>query len=328
MSARILIAIVLGLVLAPAAALAGDSDGPRLGVSVRVDERGLRVVEVIDGTPAEDAGIEPGDLLLTAGARRLRSVDDLRDAIARPRMVVLTLERDGERHRVAVPLGEGDAPSPASSQRRGGDHGRLLPDLFSGFREQPGDDAPAADRGDREPGGELLPDLGAFAPLLEGLTDTLDDLIRELERAVPELRDARGLIGFEAFVIDADGRPVAVRGIVGEIVGRDGDRLVVRPNETDIEHTFRLTPETLVLRGLGEGEARDLAEGERVFVLAAGERDEVRVAVIIGRGGVLGGIGGLLPFLGGIDGFGALVPFLDGTDGPGELLPRGESRGR
>ena len=62
----------LGVALAPADVAA------RLRRSVGLDERdGLFVRGVVEGSPADAAGIREGDLLVRAGDRDLRSPDDL-----------------------------------------------------------------------------------------------------------------------------------------------------------------------------------------------------------------------------------------------------------
>ena len=66
----------LGVALAPAAVAA------RLRKSVGLPERdGLLVRSVVDGSPAQGAGIQQGDLLVRAGDRDLRSADDLFDVL-------------------------------------------------------------------------------------------------------------------------------------------------------------------------------------------------------------------------------------------------------
>jgi carboxyl-terminal processing protease len=57
-----------------------------VGIDVARAKRGLRVVDVFDGSPAQRAGIRKGDLLLAAGGRPLagRSVDDASNLIKGP----------------------------------------------------------------------------------------------------------------------------------------------------------------------------------------------------------------------------------------------------
>lgn len=90
----------LGLVSTPA----------RLSPSavIRTGQReGLQVVEVLAGSPADNAGISAGDILLTAGGRPVSTAESLQrllfaDAIGQPLEVAVL--RDGVEHRlVAVP---------------------------------------------------------------------------------------------------------------------------------------------------------------------------------------------------------------------------------
>jgi len=54
---------------------------PALGVVVRPVDVGLLVLEVIPNSPAENASLLIGDLLVSANGRRIESMDDLGDAI-------------------------------------------------------------------------------------------------------------------------------------------------------------------------------------------------------------------------------------------------------
>jgi serine protease Do len=65
----------LGLTVRPlTAALAKRLDVP--------DKTGLVVTEVTDGSPAAEAGIQPGDVIVEANGQQLRSVAELRQAVA------------------------------------------------------------------------------------------------------------------------------------------------------------------------------------------------------------------------------------------------------
>lgn len=75
---------------------------------IRTGQRqGLRVVEVLAGSPAEKAGLAAGDILLTAGGRPVSDAESLQrllfaDAIGEP--LDIAVLRDGvERHIAAVP---------------------------------------------------------------------------------------------------------------------------------------------------------------------------------------------------------------------------------
>ncbi|MGC0237125.1 S1C family serine protease [Arthrobacter sp. SD76] len=75
---------------------------------IRTGQReGLRIVEVLPGSPADRAGLAAGDILLTAGGRPVSNAESLQrllfaDAIGQP--LDLAVLRDGaENHVVAVP---------------------------------------------------------------------------------------------------------------------------------------------------------------------------------------------------------------------------------
>ena len=68
-------------------------------------DRAIEVVEVVDGSPAAQAGLQPEDLLVEAAGVALRDVDDLQrlmteEMIGRP--VELTVVRAGEERRMSI----------------------------------------------------------------------------------------------------------------------------------------------------------------------------------------------------------------------------------
>src|SRR4051794_11783514 len=109
-------------VRARAAALArGEAAGrPRLGVALAPPRHarrmrsavglpardGLLVRGVVPGSPAEDAGLERGDLIVRAGGRALDSVDDLFDALdAAGEALEVGVVRGSDERDVSVALG-------------------------------------------------------------------------------------------------------------------------------------------------------------------------------------------------------------------------------
>ncbi len=74
---------------------------PRLGVALA---RGMVVRAVQDASPAAVAGVAPGDRLLAADDRPLRSIDDLFDVIEGAAEVTLTVERGGAQRDLALVL--------------------------------------------------------------------------------------------------------------------------------------------------------------------------------------------------------------------------------
>ncbi len=144
-----------------------------------VTGRGLRVVAVRPGGPADEAGLRVGDVLLELERRPLRTLDDLGDILkfrAAGQSVALTFERGGERHVVSVRLA-----------------GR--PELS---REPPmPDGAPAEEV--LPPVGEALPAPTALAPG-KATRDEIESLLRESA----ELR--RRLEAFERRLIELQER--------------------------------------------------------------------------------------------------------------------------
>ena len=66
---------------------------------------GLLVTDVMIGTPAHEAGIRPGDVLIRMDTVGLSSLDVLRDALARSvegRVIGLTLVRQGTTLQVSL----------------------------------------------------------------------------------------------------------------------------------------------------------------------------------------------------------------------------------
>lgn len=83
-----------------------ETDGRRL--------RGAVVYRVLDGSPAEAAGIQPGDLVLRIGDHDVRDAGDLHECITRTppgAMVQLSIDRDGKRlEPIAVVLTDAAVP--------------------------------------------------------------------------------------------------------------------------------------------------------------------------------------------------------------------------
>ena len=68
--------------LLPAELVEALRGGSVLGVSVAESDDGLVVEDVAPGSPADDAGIEPGDVIERVDGERVRTVEELREALA------------------------------------------------------------------------------------------------------------------------------------------------------------------------------------------------------------------------------------------------------
>jgi S1-C subfamily serine protease len=77
---------------------------PRIGTRLGRD-RGIEVAEIIDDSPAGDAGLRPEDLLVEAAGRELRSVGDLQRLMTEEmigRAIELVVVRDGHERRMSI----------------------------------------------------------------------------------------------------------------------------------------------------------------------------------------------------------------------------------
>jgi serine protease Do len=85
-------------------ALAPPRHARRMRSAVGLPERdGLLVRGVVSGSPAEQAGILRGDLLVSAGDRALTSIDELLDALeAAGEELALGVVRGTEEREIAV----------------------------------------------------------------------------------------------------------------------------------------------------------------------------------------------------------------------------------
>jgi serine protease Do len=89
-------------------ALAPPRHARRMRSAVGLPERdGLLVRAVAEGSPAQRAGLQRGDLIASAGGRALTSVDDLFDALgeASGGTLALGVVRGSEEREIDVALG-------------------------------------------------------------------------------------------------------------------------------------------------------------------------------------------------------------------------------
>lgn len=109
---------------------------PKLGARIEDADRGVRIVEVVRGSPADQAGLQPGDILLRVGgdepadatqlARRIRGMEAgkevdmtvLRDGDENQLTATLSRVGQQDRQRVARPAIEGGERSTVAQLRQ------------------------------------------------------------------------------------------------------------------------------------------------------------------------------------------------------------------
>jgi putative serine protease PepD len=81
---------------------------PYLGVRMTDADEGAQIIEVSPGSPADDAGLEPGDVVVAIEGEAIESSDDLRRAVAEREpgeQLELRVRSDGDERDVDVELG-------------------------------------------------------------------------------------------------------------------------------------------------------------------------------------------------------------------------------
>lgn len=85
----------------------GDSDYERL-LQAQGQPTSVQVTRVLDGSPGNEAGLQPGDQLISYDGNRVFSVADLREQTMQGEPgqdVVIEIDRDGVRMQLSVPRG-------------------------------------------------------------------------------------------------------------------------------------------------------------------------------------------------------------------------------
>ena len=94
----------------------------RLATKLDIDaEDGVAVVKVVEDGPADDAGIESGDVIVSIGDSDVSTVSEVRDAVGDASVgdtLAFTVERDGSESTYNVTVGE----RPASQSSKGRSH--------------------------------------------------------------------------------------------------------------------------------------------------------------------------------------------------------------
>lgn len=83
----------------------GDDAGAGMLVEIAGDGRTV-VTDVTGGSLAEDAGLEPGDVITDLGGYSSFSLDQLRKVLSAGRPITLGVRRGSERLRLSLSLGE------------------------------------------------------------------------------------------------------------------------------------------------------------------------------------------------------------------------------
>jgi S1-C subfamily serine protease len=87
----------------------GTIERAYLGVSISdASDGGAEIGSVANGSPADDAGLREGDVVVKAGGEGVENGDDLRSAVAERKPgdeLELEVRRDGETETITVELG-------------------------------------------------------------------------------------------------------------------------------------------------------------------------------------------------------------------------------
>lgn len=97
----------------PSPPLPPSEERPYLGIYYRPAVRGAYVAQVVPGSPAEEGGLEPGDVILAVDGERVTRSNPLNRILLsyHPGDVArLRVERDGERLDLEVTLGRWPSP--------------------------------------------------------------------------------------------------------------------------------------------------------------------------------------------------------------------------
>lgn len=147
------------------------------------DTKGALVIDVSEDSPAEKAGVRPGDVITQVGTHKIESADDLVEAVSSSEgKVSLSLVRHGSREKLEATLG----PMPRAMRLRNGPEGFI-------WRVNP-------DTGDRErvwswrqrtgPGGSTEgPNVRRRVTIDDGTS--MEQMRKELDQLRQELKDLR-----------------------------------------------------------------------------------------------------------------------------------------
>ncbi len=211
-------------------------------------ERGVIVRSVMKGSPAEDAGLKEGDVLLEFGDFQVWSAAQLSRLVQETppgRKVNLVVSRDGKRINLSVQMGRRDA-------RRADSPRLVIPDFDGrGFRfEAPDSLAPRpADQPGRKP---------RLGVTLQPLTDQLGEFLNVPGRkgvlvvSVAEGSPSAGKLKAGDVIISADGKGIDdPEDLIRIVTDKEGDlTLKVIRDKREITVVVNLPPEEKEGKGL------------------------------------------------------------------------------
>lgn len=170
----------------------GDPGPNRPAIGVRLgdgSDRGVEIAGVIEGSPAEESGLQAGDILSRVAGRSITSPDEFIERINRlspgdeVRLVVL---RDGEQHRFTVPLVSLDQLADPEASPRESDEDTEEPQADADADERGSADGDEANGSDDEDNA----DEGAADDQARAAAETAEEkLDRYLDSRIGEMRD-------------------------------------------------------------------------------------------------------------------------------------------
>ena len=208
---------------------------PFIGVSLTERDGHVVIVEVVPGSPAARAGIEPGDRIAAVNGSPVR---DPAQVVERVRGT-----RPGDALNLVIVRGDEEFPV---SLRVGQRPGRV--DLFEPPPEPP-----------FESPFDLPPDF-PFENALE-----LFDLPRLLERFGERFER---LVDGEIRFLDDAGEVTSLRLTAGALIGVSAEGIAVEPRGGGGPQEFRITDETRILLGARPARPDELHPGDTVIVLS------------------------------------------------------------
>jgi serine protease Do len=99
------------------------------GFDLNEDQRGTLILEVVEDSPADNAGLMPGDIITHLDGREMETFRELRFAIADVRPgtgITLTVLRDGEKMEIDATVGSRDGEPLAGDAADNADEGALV----------------------------------------------------------------------------------------------------------------------------------------------------------------------------------------------------------